>query len=157
MFKIDKTNLIHVVLGHSYMVYFLSLLIGLTIDVFWQFRFDWVGAQFLGGALLVLGPILILWAQNTSHQLAVKRICDVHGICTDDFHKGPYAFTRSPTHLGLFIMIIGFGFLLCSVSIIVTTLLAFVLTRTIFLSKEELLLEEKYGEPYRLYKQEVKL
>jgi protein-S-isoprenylcysteine O-methyltransferase Ste14 len=155
MWKIDKTNLIHIVLAHSYLVYLLSLLIGLGIDIFWSFRFSWQGADIFGGILIFAGPLLILWAQRTSEKLIVKRICDIHGICADDFRKGPYAFTRSPTHLGLALMIIGLGFVLSSSSIIVATLIAYVLTRVTFVRKEEKLLEEKYGEVYRTYKTQV--
>lgn len=157
MWKIDKTSLIHIVLAHSYIVYFLSLLIGLAIDVFWRFRFVSPPAELLGAVLIIAGPVLIMWAQRTSEKLVVKRICDRNGICAADFRKGPYAFTRSPTNFGLFLMIIGFGFVLSSFSIIITTVLALVLTRVLFLRKEEKLLEEKYGEAYREYKSQVRV
>jgi protein-S-isoprenylcysteine O-methyltransferase Ste14 len=156
MWKIDKTNLIHIVLGHSYLAYFLSLLIGLTIDVFGGFHFNVPFASVFGGALILISPALIVWAQRTSEKLVVKRICDRNGICAADFRKGPYAFTRSPTHFGLFLLIIGLGFILSSVSIIVTTIFAYILTRVTFIRKEEKLLEEKYGEAYREYKTQVR-
>jgi protein-S-isoprenylcysteine O-methyltransferase Ste14 len=154
--KIDKSFLVHTVLGHSYLVYFATLLIGLLIDTKWAYHFN---APFLipvGFVLLFLGPLLILWAQQTSHALAVKQLTENPQTHTHDFFRGPYTFTRSPTHLGLFLMIIGLGFLLNSISIVATTLLAYIVTRVFFLAKEEALLEEKYGHAYKEYKEQVK-
>ncbi len=158
MWKIDKTNLIHIVLGHSYLVYFASILIGLAIDIGWQYHLEQtLLTGIVGWVLIVVGPAIVYWAQHSSVKLAVKRICDVHGICPDDFRKGPYAFTRSPTNFGLFLMIIGLGFILSSVSVVVTTIIAFLLTRYVFIRKEEQLLEEKYGDAYRDYKSQVRI
>ena len=155
--KINKSFLVHIVLGHSYMVYFATFLAGLLIDTKWAFRFN---APFLvpvGFALLFVGPALILWAQHTSHMLAVKQVTTDKQPAKHDFLRGPYVFTRSPTHLGLFIMIIGLGFLFNSISIVTTTVIAFILTRVFFLAKEESLLQEKYGEEYTQYKNQVRL
>ncbi len=154
--KIDKSFLVHTVLGHSYLVYFVTLLFGLLIDTKWTVRFSVPYLPPIGFVLLFVGPALILWAQYTSHKLAVKQIVKNPETSVHDFIRGPYMFTRSPTHLGLFLMIIGLGFLFNSVSIVTTTLLAFLITKTIFLTKEEKLLEEKYGEEYQKYKEQVK-
>ncbi len=156
MWNVNKSFLVHIVLAHSYLVYFASLLFGLAIDVYWPIRIDIPGLEILGTLLIFAGPLLIFWAQNTSHKMAVKQICSREGVCVDDFYKGPYTFTRSPTHLGIFLMVIGFGFIMCSISIILTTTIAFILTRYVFVKKEERILEDKYGEPYRLYKTRVK-
>lgn len=155
--KIDKSFLVHIVLGHSYLVYFATLLLGLLIDTAWDVRFDVPALMPIGFGLLFIGPALIMWAQHTSHMLAVKQITtEDQGTHTHDFYRGPYVFTRSPTHLGLFLMIIGLGFLFNSISIVCTTVVAFVLTKVFFLSKEEALLEEKYGEEYCEYKKQVR-
>ncbi len=154
--KIDKSFLVHTVLGHSYLVYFVTLVFGLLIDTYWMVRFNAPFLMPVGFMLLFIGPALILWAQYTSHKLAVKQITVDPTTHFFDFARGPYTFTRSPTHLGLFLMIIGLGFLFNSVSIVTTTLIAFLITKYIFLAKEEKLLEEKYGEEYQKYKDKVK-
>lgn len=154
--KIDKSFLVHAVLGHSYLVYFATFLLGLLIDTRWTPRFDAPFLMPIGFVLLFVGPALILWAQYTSHKLAVKQITIDPATFVQDFLKGPYTFTRSPTHLGLFLMIIGLGFLFDSISIIATTVLAFVLTKVFFLPKQEQLLDEKYGQEYQAYKEKVK-
>ena len=155
--QINKQSLVHVVLGHSYLVYFASLILGLLIDTVWSVRFHAPYLSYIGFVLLFGGPLIIVWAQQTSHRLAVKQITQHIHTQTDDFHRGPYRFTRSPTHWGLFLMIIGLGLILNSVSIVETTMIAFVLTRIFFLSKEESLLAEKYGVDYKDYKSKVTL
>ncbi len=154
--KIDKSFLVHTVLGHSYLVYFATFLLGLLIDTKFALRFDAPFLTPVGFVLMFIGPALILWAQHTSHKLAVKQITVDPTTHTHDFFRGPYTFSRSPTHLGLFLMIIGLGFLFNSISIVVTTLIAFVITKVFFLPKEEKLLQEKYGDEYKQYKNQVK-
>ena len=157
MFETNKKELVHIVLAHSYIVFFASFLIGFLIDLFWPTRLSVPYLQETGFFLLIIGTAIIFWAQEASHQLSVKRICTADGICADDFSKGPYKFIRSPTHLGLFLMIIGAGFLFNSISITCMTLVAFFLTRSFFIPKQEALLEEKYGEHYLTYKAKVKM
>lgn len=154
--KINDTSLVQAVLGHSYFVYFASLLAGIIFDMYWGVRFQSEALTTLGAFLIFLGPLLIYWAQHTSHKFAVKRICSKDGICVDDFYKGPYTFTRSPTHLGIFFMVMGFGFILNSISVVSMTAITFFLTRFVFVRKEERLLEQKYGDPYKAYKTRVK-
>lgn len=155
--KINKNALIHIVLGHSYLVYFATFVIGFLVDTKWSFRFNAPFLMPIGFILLFVGPALIVWAQYTSHELAIKQVVTKKEIFSHDFFRGPYVFSRSPTHVGLFLMIVGLGLLFNSVSIVGTTVLAFILTKIFFLSKEESLLEEKYGSEYQSYKDKVKL
>lgn len=153
----SKKDLVHIILAHSYLVFFASFLIGFFIDLFWPMRLSIPYLEEIGFFLVIIGTAIIFWAQHSSRKLSVKRICTADGVCSDDFSKGPYKFVRSPTHFGIFFMIIGAGFMFNSISIVIMTLLAFFLTRYFFLPKEEFLLSEKYGEHYRAYKAKVKV
>ena len=51
---------------------------------------------------------------------------------------------------------LGFGLVANAIFIIVTTVISFVLTKFIYLKKEEAILEKKYGAPYLEYKKAVK-
>lgn len=156
MFKINDNSLIHVVLGHSYLVYFASLLFGLFLDITFNIHIPLGELGTAGFIVMAFGTLLVYWAQNTSHKFNVKQICSKEGVCVDDFFKGPYTFSRSPTHLGIFLLVIGFGFVLQSFSIVAMTTFAYFLTRYVFVSKQERLLEYKYGDIYRAYKARVK-
>ena len=148
-----KKLTVHHVLIHSYSIFFISLILGLLVDLLYPLRIipKAVSLQ-LGIALLVLAPTLIFWAQYTSSNLRVKKEQVLHV----DFKKGPYRFTRNPTHVGLGFLIIGFGVLINSISIIIFTLIAVIISSNVFLKKQEKMLEESYGEEYRKYKNTLK-
>jgi len=82
---------------------------------------------------------------------------DKEKLETVDFFRGPYCVSRSPTHWGLFLLVVSLGFLLNSVLIIVVGIIAFLVSKGVFLRREENLLVQKYGEEYLKYKKQVKL
>jgi protein-S-isoprenylcysteine O-methyltransferase Ste14 len=158
MITINRQSLVHTVLGHSYIFFFFSLLVGFLLDLVIPLRFDGLWAEWLGLFFIVVGPMVIFWAQQTSQKMHTKVICNLDSkICEDDFFQGPYKFTRSPTHLGIFIMLIGLGLIMFSTWIITTTMVSYFITRYIFIHKEEKLLEEKYGDAYLVYKSRVRI
>ena len=103
-----------------------------------------------GAFLLVLGTILILWAQNTSRHLNTEN------ATKETFCHGPYRFTRTPTNFGLFFLVLGFGIVANALFVILSSLVSFFIAKFVFLKKEEQLLAEKYGAPYLEYKKSVK-
>jgi protein-S-isoprenylcysteine O-methyltransferase Ste14 len=149
---INKTNLVHVVLGHSYLFYFLALIVGILFDMVVGVRFSGQNDMLVGFILLILGTGIIYLAQNTSRK-AHHRNKKESGYMR--FMNGPYKFTRSPTHLGLGVTMVGLSFVLQSVSLFALALLAFLITRYIFIAKEEKILLENYGEDYLEYKKHV--
>lgn len=143
---------VHHLLAHSYGVYFLFFLTGVVLDVL----FDWeiFSSNLLVGAgvgLLVFATLLIIWAQHTSRNLHKNE------ISKEAFCRGPYCYTRSPTHWGLFLLMLGFGLVSNAFFVVLFTVIAFILTRFTFLRKEEEALVHKYGAPYLEYKKSVKL
>jgi protein-S-isoprenylcysteine O-methyltransferase Ste14 len=146
----DK-NKVHRVLAHSYSVYFLFLLIGIFLDLIFNFRiFTSPFVPYIGVLLLVLGTFLIFWAQGTSRNLKKEN------LSKETFCDGPYRYSRTPTNFGLFLLVLGFGIVVHSPFIILLDLAAFFIAKCIFLKKEETILAEKYGAPYLEYKESVK-
>jgi protein-S-isoprenylcysteine O-methyltransferase Ste14 len=147
-----RTYRVHRILAHSYFSFFVALVIGLILDFIFPIRIlDNVVSMPLSLFLILLATLLILWAQKTSRNMNIKN------VTARTFCRGPYCYTRSPTHWGLFILIIGFGILANAFFIILCTIISFALGKLIFLKKEEAVLAEKYGAPYLEYKKEVKL
>jgi len=143
---------IHRVLAKSYSMYFLFFLLGVTLDLIFRFQIFATSIMIpLGFILLSLATILILWAQHTSRNL------DKKDITKETFCKGPYCYTRSPTHWGLFLLMLGFGILANALFVIITTLISFFVSRSVFLAKQERMLAHKYGAPYLEYQKSVKL
>lgn len=151
---INKMNssTIHQILAHSYFFYFALFLFGFFLDLVFRIRiFSNSVMTPVGFIFLFLGPVLIIWAQRAS------RILDkTSDVKKETFCHGPYCYTRSPTHLGLFILMLGFGILINAFFVVLFTIISFFVTKFVFLRKEESILEDKYGKPYLEYKKQVK-
>lgn len=145
---------VHEILAHSYLVYFAALVAGLLLNIYFPIRIlpESISA-FAGLFFLLAAPLLIAWAQRTSYKFSVEK---KEGNEEINFLRGPYAFTRSPTHVGLNFLLMGFGFLINSLFIVVFSIISFFITRLVFIKKEEDFLEKKYGEDYLDYKKSVK-
>src|SRR3989338_9173063 len=101
----------HHVLAHSYSVYFIALLVGVALHLVFKEHIMSENARYVGFFLLPVATLLIIWSQNTSEKL--NRVKQEKGrLETADFYRGPYCVSRSPTHWGLVLLIIGLGFLL---------------------------------------------
>lgn len=143
---------VHKVLAHSYATYFLFLLIGVTLDLVFKLKiFSGIATISWGYVFLVAGTFLIFWAQKTSRNLKKEN------INKETFSHGPYKYTRSPTHWGLFFLMLGFGMVANAVFVVVTSFISFIFTKLTFLNKEEKILADKYGLPYLEYKRSVKI
>ncbi|KKR70526.1 MAG: hypothetical protein UU13_C0004G0022 [Candidatus Nomurabacteria bacterium GW2011_GWB1_40_7] len=142
---------VHETLAHSYSLCFALFLAGAGLDIAFNFK---VSDSFLmapiGVFFLIFGTFLILWAQKTSRNLKKEN------ISKETFYHGPYKYTRGPTHWGIFFLIIGFGMIVNTLFIILSALVSLLVSKFTFLDKQEKLLEEKYGAPYREYKKTVK-
>src|SRR3989344_7730960 len=96
---------VHKVLAHSYSVYFILLLIGVCLDLIFDYEVFKDSIMIpVGFLFLVLATIIILWAQKTGRDLR-----KVEEVKTEHFCRGPYCYTRTPTHWGLFFLVLGFG------------------------------------------------
>ena len=98
---------IHKILAHSYAAHLVLFLFGVFFDVIFRFKFFTNSALTgIGALFLILGSILIFWAQYTSHHLNKKN------ITKETFCQGPYCYTRTPTNFGLFFLVFGFGLMI---------------------------------------------
>ena len=151
----DKIHLqkhnVHKILAHSYSVYFLFFLIGVCLDLVFNFKvFNSSIVMPFGFIFLIFGTFLILWAQKTSRNLK-KDIINKGTFC-----HGPYYFTRTPTNFGLFFLMLGFGLIINAFFVALFALISFVVAKLTFLKKEEKILALKYGAPYLEYKKSVR-
>jgi len=143
---------VHHVLAQSYSIFFLFFLIGVGLDLLWPIRIipKYI-VDSVGLTLILIAPVLIVWAQKTSGDFIKKH----PNPTSEDFKSGPYAFTRGPTHTGITLLLIGFGFIMNSPYLIILSFVASVISRKIFLRKQENLLSKVYGEEYEQYRREV--
>lgn len=144
-------NKVHKILAHSYLFYFISFLVSLSFDYVFPLKFfEGDDAISTGIIFFVIGTFLIVWAQKTSHKMKKDN------ITKDTFSRGPYKFMRTPTHFGLFLLMFGFGIVANAMFVVVFSIASFIITRLVFIRKEERILQLKYGHAYREYKKAVK-
>lgn len=152
-------NKVHRILAHSYSIQFIWFLIGVCLDlVFYTREGPAFGGKFFASSItmsvgiifLILASFLIFWAQKTSQNINKEN------INKETFCHGPYCYTRSPTHLGLFLLMLGFGMMVGAPFVILTSFLSLLISKFVFLNKQEKILAEKYGAPYLEYKKSVK-
>lgn len=144
-------NKVHRVLAHGHSVFFLLFLIGVTLDFIFPIKIFTSSFMVpIGFLLLILGTLLIVWAEKSSHNFKKDD------LSKETFCSGPYCYTRNPTHFGLFFLVMGFGFIANAFFVILTTLVSFFIEKFVFQSKAEKILAEKYGTHYLEYKKMVK-
>jgi protein-S-isoprenylcysteine O-methyltransferase Ste14 len=142
---------IHKVLAHSYSIYLAFFVVGIFLDLIIDLKVsDSPLMTPVGVFFLVSGSLLIFWAQKTSRTLSKEN------LVMENFYRGPYKYTRGPTHWGLFFLMLGFGMIINMLFVILFSFFSFIFAKYTFLNKQEKLLEVKYGVPYREYKKIVK-
>lgn len=68
---------------------------------------------------------------------------------------GIYSYTRNPMYLGLLLMQIGLGMLLCIIHIVAFTIFTYLILKYFVIFPEEKYLEDKFGDKYIRYKKSV--
>jgi protein-S-isoprenylcysteine O-methyltransferase Ste14 len=142
------------VLTESYLVYLVSVLLGVLVHSFFKINWTSTGLDYFGLFLMVLGPILISLAQKASRKFKEGR--KTHPVEVRDFMNGPYKYIQSPSHMGMFLLSLGFSIVVNSVTIAGAVILAYIITHAIFLPKEQSILKTKYGSAYENYLKKVR-
>ena len=150
--KNSNKHSVHKVLAHSYTVYFVLLLIGISLALIFQFKIFQSSAMIpIGFLFIIFATIIILWAQKTGRDLR-----KVEEIKTEHFCRGPYCYTRVPTQWGLFLLMLGFGIIANALFVILSTVVSFIISKLVFIKKHDKILTDKYGDAYSEYKKLVK-
>lgn len=131
-----------------------SLALGLAAHAFCPYRLDAPWLRWAGGAI-ALGALAVgLWGERTMKAAGTNVRPDKPSLAIVD--GGPFAHSRNPLYLGVLGVFTGVGLALAS-----PAFLAFVVPMALVLhygvvSREEVYLEEKFGEVYRSYKARVR-
>jgi len=144
-----RKGIIHFVLLHSYLIFFIAVVFGVIFDIFIPATFFQNPIfQEVGIIIILLGTGLIFWAQSAS---GISNKIRIENLTVKSFENGPYKYFPNPTHLGLFIMTLGLGFVINSLFSIIFVIIAYILTKIIFIKKQEKIFEKKYGQVYLNY------
>jgi protein-S-isoprenylcysteine O-methyltransferase Ste14 len=154
--KIQK-KIIHIILIHGYLVFFIFVILGFILNLFFNIKIlESSFSQTLGilGIIgIIFGTILIYWAQKSS-SLAGK--IKKEESSTEGFKYGPYKYFKDPSYLGVFIMTLGLSFILNSLPSLILVFIAYIIIKFVFVKKEDKLLEDKYGKIFLDYKNKIK-
>lgn len=146
-------NKVHKVLTHSYLVYLVSFLIGVCLDFIFRIKIFSESIMVpIGFVLLAFASFVIIWAQKAGRDL--RKVAEIK---KEHFCRGPFCYTKIPTQWGLFFLILGFGIIANAFFVILFTVIAFLVSKLIFMEKYHQALVEKYGDAYVEYKKSVKL
>ncbi len=155
--KDSKHNTVHHILAQSYFLFFLAVLSGVFLDILFPVEISISKPPTVYGAIaMVFGTILIFWAQSTSRSGAKERR-QKETLTHEHFLRGPYKYLRSPTHAGLTMLVFGYGLLSNDFFVVLTTLVFALVSRIVYIKKQENILEEKYGQSYTDYKKKVRM
>lgn len=69
---------------------------------------------------------------------------------------GPYRFTRNPLYLGGLLALFGLVIVWSSIVTAFFAVLVYIIFRYVFIKREEVILEEEFGDEYRDFKKRVK-
>ena len=143
---------IHRTLAHSYVFYFVFFLLGVVLDIIFKIQIFETSIMLpIGFAMIIFATIIIFWAQLSSLSLFGKEVTNEH------FHKGPYHYIQHPTHWGLFFMMLGFGFMVNGLFIIITTAVSHFLAKLTLIRKYESIMLQHFGATYEEYKKSMKI
>ena len=152
--EVDSGLAVHQVLAVSYAVYLAAVFVGFILEIFWDIKFTSPLFVPIGFVCIMLGTFLAFWAQYSSGRTAKSR-GEKDSVTHSSFLVGPYHFTRSPTQYGLLLMTLGLSFIYNSMIMVITTIIAFLLGKFVFIPMEERHLAKKYGQSYEDYKKKV--
>lgn len=149
-----RQGMVHFVLSRSYSMFLFAVVLGALSDiVFPNTILSGVWFQSVGFVCIMLGSLLIYWAQKMTRCGPTNMPKDIVEL---DFEKGPYKYTRNPTHIGLTVMTLGLAFVVQSFFMLIFVSVIAIVGKVVFVRRQELLLEKKYGKAYCDYKKKVR-
>lgn len=147
-------GVVHVLLSHSYIIFFLAVVFGVVFDIVFPIHlFNGILYEYIGLGFIIIGSILVYWAQATSSATSKMEPKERD---VNFFLQGPYKYTRNPTNFGLTLTVLGLGLLINSLFTIIFILITYIISKLFFIKKQDAILEERYGDVFREYKKRVK-
>ena len=113
-----------------------------------------INGKYIGGAILVMGGCLALWALYQFHRVN----SDVRPDRPDTIliTTGPYRYTRNPLYIVLSMIQVAAAFWLDNLWILLLLPLSVIVIRLYAIAREERYLEETFGQDYLDYSKRVR-
>ena len=140
-------------------LYIFNISTQVLVDVF-TFPVDIIPQPFnLVGLLFIpVGFFFIIWANY-----ALLNIGRLSLRNREPMHRpeslvlvGPYKYSRNPLYLGGLLALLGLIIVWSSAVTAILTILVYIIFRCFFIKREEVILEEEFGDEYREFKSRVR-
>ena len=111
-----------------------------------------------GIPLVAIGLLLMIWANYALLHIGKIGLRDREPMQKPStlVLVGPYRFSRNPLYLGGLVGLLGLVIVWSSIVTAFFTFLVYLIFRYIFIKREELILEEEFGDEYRDFKNRVR-
>ncbi len=111
----------------------------------------------VGILLIPIGMLLVIWANYTLLHIGKIGLRNREPMQRPSnlVLVGPFRFTRNPIYLGCLLMMLGLVIVWSSVVTAFFLILVYIVFRYKFIKREEVILEEEFGEEYRDFKKRV--
>jgi len=142
-----------------------SPLIFLDVDMllfveFFTFPVDIIPFPFnlIGIPLMPIGLLLVAWANYTLLHIGKIGLRAREPMQTPSnlVVVGPYRYTRNPIYLSCILMLLGLVLVLSSLVVFLGMILVYIIFRYKFIIREEVILEEAFGDEYLAFKKRVR-
>lgn len=135
------------------LLYLAALAAGFLLNAAWPL--PWLG-QPLSDILFVVGLLVLaagvaLLAMAIATMRRAKTAIDPRKAPDHLVTGGPFALSRNPIYLGNTLIVLGFGLVFQVAWLVLTALLAAMLTTRLAIAPEERILAERFGKRYRDY------
>jgi protein-S-isoprenylcysteine O-methyltransferase Ste14 len=135
--------------------FFLAILVMAALHYWFPvYQFIHPPLSYSGTLLILAGFIIVLWSAflfNTAGT-PIRPFEE----STQLVSAGMYRYTRNPMYLGMVLILLGIAILLGSLSPFILIPIFILLIQLLFIVHEESMLEERFGDEYRLFKQKVR-
>lgn len=134
----------------------LAVLAGLSLDWLAPLPFlpAAVPAAWLGATVFVLALALVVWAIVTMSRAGSN--VPTNRPTTTIVENGPYRFTRNPIYLGMFLGLTGLGIAFDNLWLLIMLVPFVIVIRYGVVAREEVYLDRKFGDSYRVYHSRVR-
>ena len=131
----------------------------IVVDIF-TFPVDLIPQpyNYVGLVFIPVGFLLIIWANYALLVIGKISLRDREPMQRPEYLvlAGPYRFSRNPLYLGALFALLGFVIVWSSIVIAFLTILVYIIFRNRFIKREEIILEEEFGDDYRDFKKRVR-
>lgn len=132
-----------------------ALVLGFLIDWLWPVALLPGSAQYVVGGILMAAALTFgLWGRFLFTRFGTN--VEPYKPTTAIITSGPFAYSRNPLYLSLFVLYTGIAILADNVWLFVLGVPLFFIVRYGVIAREERYLEGKFGETYLSYKRRVR-